>query len=395
MLRRTAVKALGTLRGGTQQSSLGAGIFEADGFACGAESRRNYGHQALALQNNTLRKGPGGRSSVSGVVATVFGATGFLGRYVVNALAKMGSQVVVPYRCDDMDMQHIRQMGDLGQIICLPDFDVRDESKIKHAISQSSVVINLMGAQLETWNFSYNDIHVEAARRVAQIAKASPLVERFIHVSALGADTSASSERLKSKLEGEKQVLEVIPESTVFRPGYIVGIEDRFYNVIASLGKSLPYIPLIDGGATRVQPVYVRDVADALLESLKSKDTCGKTYNLAGPDILTMAQAVDLVFDEMREKRTTMYFPAPLAKMFVLPHTLLHKKLPLHFFSHMLTADFINELSKDNVLPADVLTFADLGMEPRSVVQGLPVDHVRFWRAGGYDFGATAGTQEA
>lgn len=144
-----------------------------------------------------------------------------------------------------------------------------------------------MGAQSETWNYSYNDIHVDAARRVAEIAAASPLCERFVHVSALGAHESASSMRLKSKAEGEQAVLDALPNATILSPGYMIGIEDRFFNLIASLGKSLPYVPVIDGGDTKVQPVYVRDVAVALIQVLRNYETCGKTYNLAGPNVIS------------------------------------------------------------------------------------------------------------
>lgn len=174
----------------------------------------------------------------------------------------------------------------------------------------------------------------------------------------------------------------------------MIGAEDRFFNTIAMLGKSLPFIPLVDGGDTRLQPVYVKDVSDAIVEALRTQDTCGKTYHLAGPEVITMREAVDLVFREMREKCFTMLLPSFVARAAVFPiHTILHKRIPLPMSNYMMTADFIAELSNDNVLPEGTLNFSDLGVEPRKVTKGVPVEHVRFWRSGGYDFGATAGTE--
>lgn len=145
----------------------------------------------------------------------------------------------------------------------------------------------MVGAQQETWNFSFRDVHVEIAKRIAEATTKAPEMERFIHVSALGAYHSAASRRLRSKAEGDEVVKQICPSVTIMKPGYMIGIEDRFFNNIASLGKYLPFIPLIDGGNTKVQPVYVRDVADAMMQALKDKATQGKTYSLAGPDILT------------------------------------------------------------------------------------------------------------
>eukprot|EP00803_Ostreobium_quekettii_P001733 evm.model.scf_924.6 EVM.evm.TU.scf_924.6 scf_924:37851-40740(-) len=371
---------------------------EAQGFAGSASASPDGGRKigSLAVRNTGLKKGPGGRSSISGVTATVFGSTGFLGRYVVNSFAKAGTQMVIPYRCDDIDMQHLRQMGDLGQIVQLPDFDIRDEDQIRHAISRSSIVINLVGAQMETWNFSFQDVHVDAAQRIARIAAESPNCERLVHVSALGASEDAHSERLRTKAKGDKAVQEAFPDVSILRPSYMIGSEDRLFNNIADLGKNLPFVPLVDGGDTRFQPVYVRDVADAIVEVLKTRDTCGKIYHLAGPEIITMRDAVDLVFNIMREKQTSMLMPSFVAKALVYPiHTLLHKRIPMPLSNHFMTADFIDELSKDTVLPEDVANFSHLGIDPRKVTEGVPVEHIRSYRSGGYDAGATAGTEGA
>ena len=173
------------------------------------------------------------------------------------------------------------------QIIFLPKFDISDRHQLIKAVSRSNIVINMVGAHQETWNFSFRDVHVEIAKRIADATTKAPDLERFIHVSAMGASIDAPSRRLCSKAEGDEVVKQINPSVTIIKPSCMIGIEDRFYNCLASLGKSLPFVPLIDGGNTKVQPVYVRDVADAMMQVLKDKSTSGKTYSLAGPEVMT------------------------------------------------------------------------------------------------------------
>jgi len=180
-----------------------------------------------------LKRGTGGRSSFSGIVATVFGTTGFTGRYVANKLGKIGSQIILPYRCDFYDARHLKLVGDLGQVLFQP-FDLRDINSIKKSMKYSNVVINLIGRDWETKNFKFDDVHVEGARAIARAARESG-VERLIHVSALNATKSPQSYYMRkpsnffpSKLRGEEAVLEEFPNATIFRPSDIYGQEDRF-----------------------------------------------------------------------------------------------------------------------------------------------------------------------
>lgn len=162
-----------------------------------------------------------------------------------------------------------------------------DRQELQKAVSRSNIVINLVGAQMETWNFSFRDVHVEIAKRIADATSKAPNLERFIHVSAMGARSNAPCMRLQSKAEGDEVVKQICPQVTILKPGYMIGIEDRFYSALATLGKALPFVPLVDGGQTKIQPVYVRDVADAMMQALKDSETSGKTYTLAGPEIMT------------------------------------------------------------------------------------------------------------
>ncbi|GAB4820521.1 hypothetical protein N2152v2_007567 [Parachlorella kessleri] len=347
----------------------------------------------LALRNNALKAGGGGRSSVNGVTVTIFGCTGFLGRYVAQSLGKGGSQLVLPYRCDDVDMQHLRTMGDLGMVVPLKDFDFNSEEAIRKAVARSNVVINLIGAQQETWNYSFEDVNVAMAHRIAKVVRESPQVERFLHVSALGAAPNAPSKRLRTKYDGETAVKAEAPHATIFRPALMTGTEDKFFNNYAQLVKRMPFVPLIDGGDTKLQPVWVRDVADGIVTSLFHDESKGQTYHLGGPQVYTVKQLLKFVHDTIREPYRGVYTPAAAAKLFAKPFDFMAKKSPFRS-NYMFSQDYIDELTYDLVVPeSGVLTFKELDIAPASVTEGVPVDYLRFYRVGGYDFGTTAGSE--
>lgn len=180
-----------------------------------------------------LKRGTGGRSSFSGIVATVFGANGFMGRYVCNKLGKVGSQIILPYRCDYYDIRHLKLVGDLGQVLFHP-FHLRDADSIKKAVKYSNVVINLVGRDWETKNFKFDDVHVTGARAIARACREAG-VERLIHVSSLNVTHTPQkfilkkpSNFLPSKMRGEEAVLEEFPDATIIRPSDVYGQEDRF-----------------------------------------------------------------------------------------------------------------------------------------------------------------------
>lgn len=180
-----------------------------------------------------MRRGTGGRSSFSGIVATVFGTTGFMGRYVVNKLGKIGSQLIIPYRCDPYHVRHLKLAGDLGQVLFQP-FHLQDVASIKKAVKYSNVVINLIGREWETKNFKFDDVHVTGARAIARACKEAG-VPRLIHVSALNVTDKPErfvmkkpSNFFSSKYRGELAVLEEFPDATIIRPSDVYGQEDRF-----------------------------------------------------------------------------------------------------------------------------------------------------------------------
>ncbi|XP_028910193.1 NADH dehydrogenase [ubiquinone] 1 alpha subcomplex subunit 9, mitochondrial isoform X1 [Ornithorhynchus anatinus] len=246
------------------------------------------------LHHAVMPHGQGGRSSVSGVVATVFGATGFLGRYVVNHLGRMGSQVIIPYRCEPYDIMHLRPMGDLGQLLFM-EWNARDKESIRRALAHSNVVINLIGRDWETKNFDFDDVFVKIPQSIAQLAKEAG-VEKFIHVSHLNADMKSSSRYLRNKAVGEKVVREAFPGAVILKPSDIFGREDRFLNYFAN-NRWFGGIPLVSLGKRTVkQPVYVVDVSKAIVNAIKDPSTQGKTFVIAGPNRYQLFDLVQYVF---------------------------------------------------------------------------------------------------
>jgi NADH dehydrogenase (ubiquinone) 1 alpha subcomplex subunit 9 len=340
---------------------------------------------------DALRAGSGGRSSVSGVTATVFGASGFLGRYVCQALGNAGTRLVLPHRCDELDVQHLRLMGDLGQVNLLPHFDIRDDAAVATAMARSDVVVNMVGADAETWNYSFEEVHVGIAGRLARAAAAAG-VARFLHVSALGAAPDAPSARLRTKAAGEAAVRAALGErAVVLRPAPMTGTEDRLFNTYANWIKMLPFVPLAAGGAARRQPVWVRDVAAAAMAALERRDAAGRAYDLAGPEVMTVRELVAFAAATVREAPTVVPLPAAAMRAAAAVPDWLAKRSPFRGPAAF-TADALAEAELDLVFPAaaaGALGFDDLGLRPHKVTEGLPIEYLRHYRSGGYDLGST------
>ncbi|KDP26455.1 hypothetical protein JCGZ_17613 [Jatropha curcas] len=336
-----------------------------------------------------VRKGTGGRSSVSGIIATVFGATGFLGRYVVQQLAKMGTQVLVPFRGSEDSHRHLKLMGDLGQIVPML-YNPRDENSIKAVMAKANVVINLIGREYETRNYSFEEVNHGMAEQLAMIAKEHGGIMRYIQVSCLGASASSPSRMLRAKAAAEEAVLREIPEATVLKPAVMIGTEDRILNRWAHFAKKYSFLPLFGDGSTKIQPVYVVDVAAAVIAALKDDGTSmGKVYELGGPEIFTVHELAELMFDTIREWPRYVKIPFPIAKALAMPREVLLNKVPFPLPTpNILNLDEINALSVDTVVSKDALTFHDLGIVPHKL-KGYPVEFLISYRKGGPQFGST------
>lgn len=254
-----------------------------------------------------LRRGTGGRSSFSGLVCTVFGATGFLGRYVVNQLGKIGSQVIVPYRGEPYFTRHLKLAGDLGQVLFMP-FELRDEEAIRKCMKYSNVVINLIGCDWETKNFKFDEVNNEGARKLARIAKEQG-IEKFIQFSSINSSPNpqsfykkGGSRYLSSKYAGELAVREEFPEAIILKLADVYGQEDRFLRYYASAyRRSFKMVPLYKQGLETIKmPVHCTDVSKAAIKAILDPEGNGKTFEIVGPKAYVLNDLVEYFYKVMR-----------------------------------------------------------------------------------------------
>ncbi|KZV21508.1 NADH dehydrogenase [Dorcoceras hygrometricum] len=360
----------------------------------GVENPRFASSLSTKGVGHLIRKGTGGRSSVSGIIATVFGATGFLGRYLVQQLAKMGSQILVPFRGSEDCHRHLKLMGDLGQIVPMK-YNPRDESSIKAVMAKANVVINLIGREYETRNYSFEEVNHHMAEQLAVIAKEHGGVLRYIQVSCLGASPSSPSKMLRAKAAAEEAILRELPEATVLKPAVMIGTEDRILNPWAHFAKKYGFLPLMGDGSTKIQPVYVIDVASAIIAALKDDGaSMGKVYELGGPEIFTTHQLAELMFDTIREYPRYVKIPLSIAKAspscaMATPREVLLKKVPVPMpIPSIFNLDLIEAFSVDTVVSENGLRFEDLGIIP-SKLKGYPIEYLISYRKGGPQYGST------
>ncbi|XP_017862493.1 PREDICTED: NADH dehydrogenase [ubiquinone] 1 alpha subcomplex subunit 9, mitochondrial [Drosophila arizonae] len=339
-----------------------------------------------------MKRGTGGRSSFSGIVATVFGATGFVGRYVCNKLGKSGSQMILPYRGDDSDAIRLKVCGDLGQVL-FHFYHLDDPRSIREAVKHSNVVINLVGRDYETKNFRFKDVNVNGAARLASICRESG-VERFIHLSALNAEAnpkphyiSGGSQWLKTKYEGELMVRDAFPNATIIRPADIYGSEDRFLRYYAHIWRrQFRSMPLwYKGERTVKQPVYVSDVAQAIVNAAKDPDTAGRIYQAVGPKRYQLSELVDWFHRLMRKDQKGWGYQRydmrwdPTFKLKVKFTNLICPGAPIGGL-HLDRVE--REAVTDKVLPG-VPTLEDLGVQLTNMEDQVPWE-LRPYRAALY-----------
>ena len=304
-------------------------------------------------------------------IVTVFGGAGFLGRHVVRRLAKRGWRVIIATR-RPANAMFLKPLGVVGQIVPM-NVDIHDDASVAAAVRAADHVINLVGILYETRRESFERVHGEAAGRIARLAKAAGAV-RMVQVSAIGADRAAAAAYARTKAMGEEAVLAAFPEATILRPSIVFGPEDNFFNLFAGMAMMSPFLPLIGGGRTRFQPVYVGDVADAVMAALDRPDVLGRTYELGGPQVHSFRALLEMMLTEIHRKRYLMTVPWALAEvqgavLGALPRPLL-------------TKDQVTLLRSDNVVGETAATLADLGISPTAIEAILPSYMVRF-RPGG------------
>lgn len=302
--------------------------------------------------------------------ACVFGGTGFIGRQVVRALADQGYTIKVATRVPERAF-FLRTAGNVGQVVPFP-CNYNDETSLRQAVSGCDVVVNCIGVLYEKGKSSFTKIHTELPRAISKACREEK-VRSFVHISALGCEKS-NAKYGKSKRNGELAVFENFPQAVILRPSVAFGPEDNFFNMFARMSVLLPALPLIGGGATKFQPVYVCDVAHAAVISASHSAFGGRIYELGGPEALTFRQVYNRLFEETGRKRTLISLPWGIAKL----QGALMGCLP----SPLLTADQVESLKTDSVVSAGVPTLADLGIAPTSMDAILPTYLARY-RPGG------------
>ncbi|MCH8201588.1 MAG: complex I NDUFA9 subunit family protein [Proteobacteria bacterium] len=302
---------------------------------------------------------------------TVFGGSGFLGRYVVRRLAERGDRVRVAVRRPNLGL-FLKPMGDVGQIE-LRAANVLYTESIENAVAGADAVVNLVGVLSEFRRQRFGAIHAAGARRIAE-ASADAGARTLTHVSAIGADPQAASKYARSKGEGELAVKDAFPAATIFRPSLLIGPEDDFFNRFARLSKLSPALPIV-GGKTRFQPVCVDDVAAAIVQAVDGgKNVAGKTFELGGPEIWTLRQLLEIMMSYTGVKRPIIDLPPVLA---AIPAALTGW-LP----NPPITLDQIRMLRRDNVVGEGAAGFEKLGLTPSPIQVVLPTYLARYHAKG-------------
>ncbi|MBL8574611.1 MAG: complex I NDUFA9 subunit family protein [Hyphomicrobiaceae bacterium] len=314
----------------------------------------------------------------NGKLVTVFGGSGFVGRYVVRLLAKRGWRVRVAVRRPDL-AGHLQPDGAVGQIQPIQ-ANLRYPESVTRAIAGADAVINLVGILYETGKQGFDAVQADGAATVAKAAAAAG-ISNFVQISAIGADAGSDSDYARSKAAGEAAVLAAIPSAVIVRPSIVFGQEDDFFNRFGAMARLSPVLPLIGGGKTRFQPVYVGDVAEAIVNAVDGKATPGATYELGGPEVKSFKECMELVNAETLRSRFLVPLPVGLAKLQAMFLQLLPKP--------MLTVDQVKLLGADNVVSeaakAERRTLEGLGVAPHTLSAILPTYMWRFRTHGQFD----------
>ncbi|KRA57504.1 3-beta hydroxysteroid dehydrogenase [Caulobacter sp. Root656] len=307
-------------------------------------------------------------------LVTVFGGSGFVGGQVVRALAKAGHRVRVAVRNPNLAYR-MRMLGDVGQIEVVQ-ANVRNVPSVARAVDGAEAVVNLVGVLWESGRQKFQTLHVMGARTIAEQARAAGAA-RLVQVSALGADVNASSKYLRTKAEGEAAVRAAFPGAVVIRPSAVFGAEDKFFNKFGQMAALFPALPLIGGGETKFQPVYVGDVAAVVAKAVSSPAAEGLTYELGGPTVYSFKALMELILRETGRNRVLAPIPFFAAG-------LIGKVGDLSPIAPPLTSDQVESLKTDNVADHGLPGLAEAGVVPTAVEAVVPSYLYRYRKGGQY-----------
>ena len=313
-------------------------------------------------------------------LVTIYGGSGFVGRYIARRMAKAGWRVRVAVRRPN-EAIFVKPYGVVGQVepvLC----NIRDDASVAEVMQGADAVVNCVGILAESGKNGFDAVQADGAERVARTAAAQG-ISSMVHVSAIGADVESESEYARTKALGEAGVLKHMPDAVILRPSIIFGPEDQFFNRFASMTRMGPALPVV-GAATRFQPVYVDDVA-RVAEMALTDGVAPGVYELGGPDIASFRELMQTMLDVIHRRRLIVNVPFFAARIMAFGFDLL-QTLSLGLFTNsMITRDQVRNLAQDNVVSDGARGFSDLGISPVALGSVLPEYLWRFRPSGQYD----------
>lgn len=312
-------------------------------------------------------------------LVTIYGGSGFVGRYIARRLAKAGWRVRVAVRRPN-EAIFVKPYGVVGQVepvLC----NIRDDASVAQVMMGADAVVNCVGILARNGKNTFDAVQAEGATRIARVAQAQG-ISQMVHVSAIGADENSDSDYARTKALGEAGVLKHMPEATILRPSIVFGPEDQFFNRFASMARMGPILPVV-GAATKFQPVYVDDVAAAAEKVLEGGVAPG-VYELGGPDVRDFRSLMSTMLEVIRRRRMVVNIPFFVATIMAYGFSAINT-LSLGIVPAQITPDQVHNLRKDNVVADDALGFDALGIQPAALEAVLPDYLWRFRPSGQYD----------
>ncbi len=312
-------------------------------------------------------------------LVTIYGGSGFVGRYIARRMAQAGWRVRVAVRRPNEAM-HVKPYGNVGQVE--PVFcNIRDDDSVRAVMRGADAVVNCVGTFDRKGRNSFQAVQVEGATRIARLA-AEEGVSHLVHLSAIGADAESDSEYAQSKAAGEAGILEHFPQAMILRPSVVFGPEDQFFNRFAGMTRFGPVLPVV-GGDTKFQPVYADDVAHAAALGAEGRADPG-IYELGGPEVATFRDLMKVMLKIIRRRRLILNMPFGIAAVMAWAMELV-QKVTFGLIPPQITRDQVRSLRVDNVASEGAKGFADLGIEPAAIEAVLPDYLWRFRPAGQYE----------
>jgi len=304
-------------------------------------------------------------------IIAIFGAGGFLGKHLMRQLTKLDYRVKVATRNPYLK-GYLKPLGNPGQIELFKT-NIFNPEDVKQVLKNCDLVINLVGILYETRKQKFSQIHVEFPRLLGNLCNEIS-VKNLVHISALGVREDHVSKYMQSKLEGEKNIQNFFKPSVILRPSLVFGPEDKFFNTFASIAQFLPALPLIGGGKVKFSPVYVGDVAQAIVKALKLNNSEPKIYELGGPENYSFKELIEILLEEIKKKRFLIPIPFSAAKF----QSYFLQMMP----NPLLTPDQVEMLKYNNIVSGEYPTLEDLGISGKTIQSILPKYIYRF-RTGG------------